>query len=160
MDSATNQVLAMLVVVFALDRSAKVLAFRGVRVGGRLSIAGVVTIRPVRNDRPYGWRRGSPAAWIGAYALAFVAALVCVDMGVVIGSVGVYGLGAALGGALGNLFDRVRYGVVLDCFDLGRASSFNAADVALLLGLSSVLLTQGAAVAASVWFGAPGGEGT
>lgn len=43
-------------------------------------------------------------------------------------------LGAAGGGALGNFFDRVVYGYVLDFVDLRIWPVFNLADSAILLG--------------------------
>jgi signal peptidase II len=50
------------------------------------------------------------------------------------------GLGAALGGAAGNLLDRVRRGAVIDFIDLHVWPVFNIADVAIVLGGTTVLL--------------------
>jgi signal peptidase II len=44
------------------------------------------------------------------------------------------GLGAALGGAAGNLSDRLRRGAVIDFLDLGWWPVFNCADVAITAG--------------------------
>ena len=48
------------------------------------------------------------------------------------------GLGAILGGALGNLLDRLMYGKVLDFIDVGftgwRWPTFNVADIAITVG--------------------------
>ena len=55
------------------------------------------------------------------------------------------GLGAAVGGAAGNLWDRVRRGAVIDFVDLGWWPVFNFADVAI---------TAGAVLA--LWFGVRG----
>ncbi len=44
------------------------------------------------------------------------------------------GLGLALGGAAGNLVDRLRWGAVVDFLDLRVWPVFNLADVALVLG--------------------------
>lgn len=56
------------------------------------------------------------------------------------------GLGLVLGGALGNLYDRVFSGKVVDFFDLYLGSyhypTFNVADVAVLLGLLLLLLRR------------------
>ncbi|OPL18278.1 MAG: hypothetical protein AVO35_05365 [Candidatus Aegiribacteria sp. MLS_C] len=50
----------------------------------------------------------------------------------------VIGLGAILGGALGNLLDRFMYGRVVDFIDIGLGGSrwptFNVADVAITMG--------------------------
>lgn len=44
-------------------------------------------------------------------------------------------LGAALAGAVSNLYDRLRRGAVVDFLDLGWWPSFNLADVAITLGV-------------------------
>ena len=49
------------------------------------------------------------------------------------------GLGAAMGGAAGNLLDRVRLRAVVDFIDVGLGSIFNLADVFILGGLGLVL---------------------
>lgn len=45
-------------------------------------------------------------------------------------------LGLQMGGALGNLFDRVRYGYVVDFFDLTVWPVFNVADSAICVGVA------------------------
>ena len=49
------------------------------------------------------------------------------------------GLGAALGGAAGNVYDRLRRGVVIDFVDLGWWPAFNLADAAITLGALTAL---------------------
>ena len=55
-------------------------------------------------------------------------------------------LGAILGGALGNLLDRVRYGEVVDFLDLHWRDlhwpAFNVADAAITVGVAIVLLAS------------------
>ena len=55
-------------------------------------------------------------------------------------------LGAVLGGALGNLLDRVRYGEVVDFLDLHWGElhwpAFNLADAAITVGVAIVLLAS------------------
>lgn len=46
------------------------------------------------------------------------------------------GLGLQLGGALGNLFDRLRHGHVVDFIDLGWWPVFNLADSAIVVGVA------------------------
>ena len=58
------------------------------------------------------------------------------------------GLGLQLGGALGNLVDRVRQGYVVDFVDLSWWPVFNVADAAILVGV---------AILAYYWIWAPGG---
>jgi len=45
------------------------------------------------------------------------------------------GLALALGGAIGNLIDRARFGYVVDFFDLGWWPIFNVADSAITVGI-------------------------
>jgi signal peptidase II len=60
----------------------------------------------------------------------------------------VVGLSLVLGGALGNLLDRLRLGYVVDFIDAGIGSlrwyTFNVADAAISLGILLLL-------AASIW---------
>jgi signal peptidase II len=44
------------------------------------------------------------------------------------------------GGALGNLYDRVRFGYVVDCIDLRVWPVFNIADSSICLGVFMILL--------------------
>lgn len=57
------------------------------------------------------------------------------------------GLGLVLGGALGNLIDRLRYGAVVDFIDIGatetiRWPSFNVADLAITTGVVMLILAS------------------
>lgn len=45
-----------------------------------------------------------------------------------------YGLGLVLGGALGNLVDRLRYGRVVDFLDFRVWPVFNLADMSIVIG--------------------------
>ncbi|TAH39463.1 MAG: signal peptidase II [Planctomycetota bacterium] len=130
---------SMLVAVFALDRAAKWLALQRPGLGGRASLVGLFSIQPVRNAHPWTWPGGSPAAWLLAIGLGLAAALLLVQIDPLSGRATQVGLGAALGGALGNLYDRLRHGAVLDFLRLGRLSVFNVADAAIVLGLLAVL---------------------
>jgi signal peptidase II len=54
-------------------------------------------------------------------------------------------LGLVLGGALGNLIDRIRLGAVVDFIDLGvngvRWPSFNVADLAITVGVITLIIS-------------------
>jgi len=54
------------------------------------------------------------------------------------------GLGLVLGGAIGNIIDRIHYGAVADFFDFDlifmRWPSFNVADMAIVCGVILLLL--------------------
>jgi signal peptidase II len=50
-------------------------------------------------------------------------------------------IGLQMGGAIGNLVDRVRLGYVVDFIDLGAWPVFNLADSAIMVGLAGLFLT-------------------
>ncbi len=53
---------------------------------------------------------------------------------------GQWGVGLMLGGALGNVVERLRFGYVLDYFDLHAWPVFNLADTAIVVGAGLLLL--------------------
>lgn len=137
-------------VVFALDRGAKAAAFarEGAQRRRRRAPGALFAIEPVRNRAPWAWRGGSPTAWIAAFAAALAAGWAAAALGVLEHPLARIGLAAALGGALGNLYDRLRHGAVQDYVRCsfavrGRrfASTFNLADVAIVAGLLCVALS-------------------
>jgi signal peptidase II len=50
------------------------------------------------------------------------------------------GIGMMLGGAAGNLIDRVRVGRVTDFVDVGDFPAFNVADASINVGVAVVIL--------------------
>jgi signal peptidase II len=55
---------------------------------------------------------------------------------------GSVGFGVAVGGATGNMLDRMRQGAIVDFIAIGRWPVFNLADVAIVLGVGLVLLSM------------------
>jgi signal peptidase II len=51
------------------------------------------------------------------------------------------GIGAALGGAAGNLADRLRHEAIVDFIAIGRWPLFNLADAAIVVGVGLVVWT-------------------
>ncbi len=49
-------------------------------------------------------------------------------------------LGMQLGGAVGNLIDRIRVGEVTDFIDVGRFPTFNVADASISISIVAVLI--------------------
>lgn len=92
------------------------------------------------------WNRGAAfsLAWGGPVILTVVTGAAAVFVSVLIWRMAdrprlfLAGMGAILGGALGNLLDRFIYGSVLDFIDVGLAGrrwpTFNVADVAITAG--------------------------
>jgi signal peptidase II len=49
-------------------------------------------------------------------------------------------LGLLLGGAVGNLIDRIRFGQVVDFIDVGAWPVFNLADSAIVVGVIIIIV--------------------
>jgi signal peptidase II len=60
---------------------------------------------------------------------------VIVALGAPLGGTGVVGVGLVIGGATGNLADRLARGSFVDFIAVGRWPAFNLADAAMLAGL-------------------------
>jgi signal peptidase II len=77
----------------------------------------------------------------GGLVLVAVAALVVgLALGLVLGPPRYrLGLGVLLGGALGNLIDRVRFGAVVDFVQVPWWPTFNVADAAIVAGVALVV---------------------
>lgn len=54
----------------------------------------------------------------------------------------VLGTALLLGGAVGNLIDRLRFGYVTDFVTIGRWPTFNVADAAITIGTGILLMTS------------------
>lgn len=119
---------------FVLDRLTKHAAARlGVRA---IALGPIARICYRPSTRRVGASRGDRAVLI----LLWCAALGCAillhrTVGQFRGDVATVGLGAAFGGAAGNLFDMVRREPIVDFIDLRWWPVFNLADVAIVGGL-------------------------
>jgi Signal peptidase (SPase) II len=91
------------------------------------------------------WLRTSPPARIRALlftVLVIVALAVAVEAfsGVAFSTLPArLGIGAAVGGASGNVIDRLRRDAVVDFISMGRWPAFNVADVAIVGGSVAAL---------------------
>jgi signal peptidase II len=141
MNSRVGTFLACAAAVLALDQATKSLASTHLIVGKPVPILGqVLRLTLVHNTgAAFGLFPGSrlPFILISVLAIAVVLYLFARDayrslMNRVL-------LGCILGGALGNLVDRVRWGRVVDFIDVGlgalRWPVFNVADSAVTLGV-------------------------
>ncbi len=128
-------------VVLALDQATKSLALRILADG---------MWRPAVAGWPVGWRlrlnaRVRPAflgrrgPLLGVWVFAVLGTLLASGRPGFEGAVGHVGLGAAVGGAAGNLLDRLRLGPVVDFIDLRFWPVFNIADLAIVGGVAAAL---------------------
>lgn len=129
------------------DQVTKYIVVRFLAQGARVDVLGeILRISHIRNSGAiFGVMRNS-----GGYFTVFslVAAIVLVVVLLLsrkaCGLVKV-GLGLVLGGAIGNLIDRLRLGAVVDFVDIGisnevRWPSFNVADLAITLGVVFIVI--------------------
>lgn len=137
----------------------------------RLAVAGLDPLRPVpvlgdavRFMLRFNIGAAFSFSWGGPMVLTVLGAAAAVLITVFIfrcdrcTAVSYAGLGAVLGGALGNLVDRLVYGRVIDFIDVGAAGwrwpTFNVADVSIVAGGLLLLLFHRGAAPGS------GGEGS
>ena len=134
--------LALAVTVLVTDQILKAIVATNLKGGGVVEILGGA-IRfdyTVNTGGAFSLFRG------GGAVLAILAALVCIgllvpyrriaDSSVLVRAA----LGLILGGALGNLLDRVRLGYVVDFVDLRWWPVFNLADSAVVVGVVLLVL--------------------
>jgi len=123
--------------VFCVDQATKQVALRALAVrrapGFRLTLAGHRGFGP--SSTP-----ALVALWGFAAALVILASFPGLPFD---DSVARAGLAGALGGAAGNLADRVRRGVVVDFVAIGAWPPFNLADAAIVTGVGLALLSLG-----------------
>ena len=112
---------------------------------GKIELSAIFDLTFVRNfGASFGLFAGGMASRV---FLSLIAAGVSVGLAIWLGRlnrpVAVAGVSFIIGGALGNLYDRVAYGYVVDFFDfsgLGFPWVFNVADAAINVGVACLLL--------------------
>jgi signal peptidase II len=127
--------------VVAIDQGTKALVTSLVDRGDRVEVLPFLAFENVRNKGvAFGLGGDISAALIGVTIVLLVGMLVFLAFRG--GSGWLVWLPAALllGGALGNLADRVRDGAVIDFIDLPLWPTFNLADVAITVGVLLLLL--------------------
>lgn len=135
---------------FALDQASKIWIRHALPVGGSQPfLPGVMHLEHVQN---YGaaWSILSGQKWllVGFTSLVIVIIIRSAREVAAHGKLAAGSLGLILGGACGNLFDRIWFGQVTDFFDLDTPVHaiqtfpvFNVADSALTVGVIAMLLS-------------------
>lgn len=127
-------------VVVAIDRLLKWWA-QGHVFLPRTIVPGFIRLSLVHNPGgAFGIFPGSGLLFIlvsSVVSVGIAAALIFVPMR---GRVLKIGLALVLGGALGNLIDRVMYGYVLDFFEVRWFSVFNFADACITVGVAMIII--------------------
>jgi signal peptidase II len=128
-------------VVVALDQGTKALARSSVSRGDRTEILPFLHIVNVRNQGVAFGLGGDVSAYlIGATILVLAAMLIFFATRERSGWQVWLPAALLIGGALGNLADRVRDGAVTDFIDLPVWPTFNLADLAIVVGVLLLLL--------------------
>lgn len=128
---------------FALDQATKLAAVRLLRPGAPVAVLGS-WLRLNLTHNPGAAFGLLPANWM----LLALGSLVCLTVVLCVALAGglvrhperALALGLILGGALGNLYDRLRTKGVIDFIDLRVWPVFNVADIAITAGVGLLLL--------------------
>ena len=138
-------VAAVAVLVFLLDRVTKIAVESGLAVGAAVDVVGEwVTIRHVTNSGAAFGLLPERTTLLSILSVLAVFAIVYYYRRLAAGSALIAAtLGMQLGGAFGNLVDRVGQGYVVDFVDVGipggvRFWAFNVADSSIVVGIIAV----------------------
>ena len=138
--------------IVAVDQASKFAVERYLAPGGLIPLTGYVNLVHVRNaGAAFGFLNDPDMTWqfwffLAATLLAAVVIMYIAAKAAAGDKALFYALGCILGGAFGNLVDRVRYRAVVDFLDFHYAGwhwpAFNVADIAICIGaaLAALLL--------------------
>jgi signal peptidase II len=128
------------ILLVLIDQAAKAIVVSRFREG-QATACGAVGIRRTLNRRGCGGFVKDGRVLVAMWAGEIVVLAALVQFGPILpGATAPVALGAALGGASSNLFDRLWRGGVVDFIDLGFWPVFNLADVAIVAGVVVALV--------------------
>ena len=132
--------IAVAVSVIAADQASKALVLS--RSCATDANAGFLSIRKVLTRRgPLMFALSVPTL-AGLWIASMVIAAVVLYAGMIgENALSAASIGAALGGAAGNVADRLRHGAVVDFIAIGRWPPFNLADAAIVMGIGLLFLS-------------------
>ena len=139
---ALLRALATAIAVFAADQGIKVLVEGSLRVGQSVPLVpGFLSLTHIKNDGgAFGILGGSQVLLLAGSAVAVGVVLWMLLSGPGSGA-STYGCGLILGGAAGNLLDRLTAGEVTDYVHFSFWYIFNAADTAITVGVGLLLIS-------------------
>ena len=128
--------------VFAADQGLKAVVENSMRVGESIALVpGFLSLTHIKNDGgAFGILGGSQLLLLAGSAVAVGVVLWMLLSGPTSGAT-TYGCGLILGGAAGNLLDRLTAGEVTDYVHFSFWYIFNAADAAITVGVGLLLLS-------------------
>ncbi len=122
--------------VVCIDQASKAVLLRRLSLNRSVRLSRGVRLRHVVNVGWSGIR--SPTALLLLWGVAVSSSLLILELGG--GGEGARaGVAVALGGATGNLVDRLRRGHIVDFIEVGPWPVFNVADVGIVAGLGLTL---------------------
>lgn len=140
--------IVLALIVIALDQATKLLIVHGIalpeRAFGRIEISGIFDLTYTENRGvSFGLFAGGMTSRVLLSALSLiVSGFIIRWLSTIVRPVTAVGAGLILGGALGNLIDRVAYGYVVDFLDFSGLHFpyiFNVADAAINVGVAFLL---------------------
>jgi signal peptidase II len=122
-------------VVIAVDQAAKMLVRSGVPQGSvRPLIPGAELVHTENTGVSFGLLSGAPSWVVGLVSTAALLVVVTLLFRLAPGVPGRIAAALIIGGAVGNLIDRVALGAVTDFLDLPLLPPCNVADIAITFG--------------------------
>jgi signal peptidase II len=132
--------IAAAVSVVAADQASK--AFVLSRSWAADSDAGFLSVRKVLMQRGPLMFHFTPRTHVGLWFASIAIAAVLVRAGMIAENpLSAAAIGTALGGAAGNIVDRLRHGAIVDFIAIGQWPLFNLADVAIVMGVGLLVLS-------------------
>jgi signal peptidase II len=133
---------ALAVAVLVMDQGIKSLVEESMRVGESISLVpGLLDLTYIKNDGgAFGILGGSRLLLLAGSAVAVVVVIWLLFSGRPT-KLATLGCGLILGGAAGNLLDRLGSGEVTDYVHFSFWYIFNAADAAIVVGVGVLLLS-------------------
>ncbi|MDI6828508.1 MAG: signal peptidase II [Armatimonadota bacterium] len=128
---------AIALAVAIIDQSAKLLVLSHLKPGNSIPlVGGIILLEPTCNP---GGAFGIFQAYGGIItfltALVIIGILVASRQSLELPRIAWIALALQLGGAIGNIIDRIRFGYVLDFINLKVWPVFNLADAAITIGI-------------------------
>lgn len=132
---------AVALIVVALDQITKAVVRSGIEPGERREVLSFVDLVHVRNDGVAFGQLSGGGAIVALVVLIALGALIAY-FSTHIGTPLIWlPTGLLLGGAIGNIIDRVRLGAVTDFVKFPHWPAFNVADSAITVGVVVLLIT-------------------
>lgn len=131
----TGLVVAGIAAVVAVDQAVKALVRSEVPMGSaRELIPGVELVHTENTGVSFGFLNDAPPWLVGLVSTVAMIVVFTVVLRMVPGRIGQVAMVLIVGGALGNLIDRILFGAVTDFLDLPLLPPCNVADIAITFG--------------------------